>query len=62
MKTKMDLKTTKEKIDMELNNMLEELEQDIIRFNIKMERLSCVTDEPIKVTAQESEEATPGEY
>ena len=47
---------------MNLNNMLEELEQDIIRFNIKMERLSCVTDEPIQVTAQESEEVTPGEY
>ncbi len=42
--------------------MLEELEQDIIRFNIQLERLSCVTDEPIQVTAQESEEVTPGEY
>jgi len=62
MKTKMDLKTTKEKIDMELNNMLEELEQDIIRFNIKMERLSCVTDEPIQVTAQEAEEVKSCEY
>ncbi len=62
MKTKMDLKTTKEKIDMELTNMLEELEQDIIRFNIKMERLSCVTDEPIQVTAQEAEEVKSCEY
>ena len=58
----MDLKTTKEKIDMELNNMLEELEQDIIRFNIKMERLSCVTDEHIQVTAQEAEEVKSCEY
>tara|TARA_B100000287_G_scaffold391995_1_gene404056 strand:- start:237 stop:380 length:144 start_codon:yes stop_codon:yes gene_type:complete len=47
---------------MDLNNMLEELEQDIIRFNIQLERLSCVTDEPIQVTAQEAEEVTPGEY
>tara|TARA_R110002012_G_scaffold24040_3_gene80921 strand:- start:493 stop:669 length:177 start_codon:yes stop_codon:yes gene_type:complete len=58
----MDLKTTKEKIDMELANMLDDLEQDIIRFNIKIERLSCVTDEHIQVTAQESEEVIPGEY
>lgn len=58
----MDLKTTKGKIDMDLNNMLEELEQDIIRFNIKMERLSCVTDEHIQVTAQESEEVKSCEY
>ena len=58
----MDLKTTKEKIDMELNNMLEELEQDIIRFNIKMERLSCVTDEHIQVTAQEAGEVKSCEY
>ncbi len=47
---------------MDLNNMLEELEQDIIRFNIKMERLSCVTDEPIQVTAQEAEEVKSCEY
>ena len=52
----------KTKIDIELTNMLEELEQDIIRFNIKMERLSCVTDEHIQVTAQESEEVKSCEY
>jgi|TARA_A100000172_G_C2969023_1_gene85235 hypothetical protein len=62
MKTKMDLKTTKEKIDMELANMLDDLEQELIRFNIKMERLSCVTDEHIQVTAQESEEVKLCEY